>query len=154
MTSTAPPDSSPAKHIAGPGVELAFRSGETSGRFEVAEISARLFPDIMRDFIQEVRDEKLVPDSPFNVKPCPSDTVNRISDRIVEFSTPARQAGFGTEGLLQQSDEPIRGIVALNPPTEETGLSVLWVRLQAGQESLSTAITGLQAKCLGRLGGC
>ena len=154
VTPAAPPDAIPANRIAGPGVELVFRHGDTPGRFEVAEISARFFPDTMREFIQQVRAEKLVPDSKFNVKPYPNDTVKRISGRMVEFSTPARQAGFGTEGLMQQSDEPIRGIVALNPPTEETSLSVLWVRLLAGQESLSTSITGLQAKCLGRSGGC
>jgi hypothetical protein len=77
--------------------------------------------------------------------------VKRIGDRMVEFATPPRRAGFGTEGILQQSDQQIAGIVALNPATEDTGLSVLWVRLRAGQESLSAAITGLEAKCLRRL---
>jgi hypothetical protein len=154
VTPAAPPDAIPANGIAGPGVELVFRDGDTSGRFEVAKISSRFFPDSMREFIQQVRAEKLMPDSEFNVKPYPNDTVKRISDRMVEFSTPARQAGFGTEGLLQQSDEPIRGIVALNPPTEENSLSVLWVRLLAGQGSLSTSITGLQGQCLRRPTGC
>ncbi|HEV7441776.1 MAG TPA: hypothetical protein VGO18_04230 [Steroidobacteraceae bacterium] len=154
MTPATPPGAIPANGIAGPGVELVFRYGDASGRFEVAAILDRFFPDTMREFIQQVRAEKLVPDSQFNVKPYQNDTVKRISDRMVEFSTPARQAGFGTDGLLQQSDEPIRGIVALNPPTEETSLSVLWVRLLARQQSLSTSITGLQAKCLRRLGGC
>jgi hypothetical protein len=154
VTPAAPPDSLPAKRIAGPGVELVFRDGATSGRFEVAEISARFFPDTMRDFIQQVRAEELVSDSEFNPKPYANDAVKRIGDRMIEFSTPARQAGFGTQGLLQQSDEPITGIVALNPPTEETSLSVLRVRLRAGQESLSASITGLEAKCLRRPRGC
>jgi hypothetical protein len=154
VTPAALPDSFPPKRIAGPGVEVMFRFGDTSGRFEVAEISARFFPDTMRDFVRQVRAEQMVPDSEFNLKPYSNDAVKRIDDRMVEFATPPRRAGFGTEGLLQQSDEPITGIVALNPPTEDTGLSVLWVRLRAGQESLSATITGLEAKCLRRPQGC
>ena len=154
VTPVAPPDRLTAQPVPGPGVELVSQNGGTSGRFSVAEIAARFFPDLMRDFIQQVRDEKLLPESKFSPTPYSKDTAKRIGDRMVEFSTPARSAGFGTEGLLTQSGLPIRGIVALNPATEETGISVLRVRLPPGQETLSAAILGIETRCLQKLQGC
>ena len=154
VTPAAPPDRFPAEQVTGPGVERVLRNGGTSGRFDVAAISARFFPNVMREFIQGVRDEHLVPDSTFEPTRFPKDTAKRIGERMVEFSTPAREEGFGTEGLLAQSEEPIRGIVALNPPTEEAGISVLRLRLPVGREALSAAIVAIEAQCLERPQGC
>lgn len=47
VTPAAPPGAIPANGVAGPGVELVFRYGDASGRFEVAAILARFFPDTM-----------------------------------------------------------------------------------------------------------
>lgn len=154
VTPAPPPDHIPPQRVPGPGVELLFRDGETSGRFDVARISARFFPDVMRDFIQEVRDEALEPESSFKPTRYPKDTVKGISKRMLEFSTPGREAGFGTEGLLAQSDEAVRGVVALNAPSEDTGVSVLRVRLPAEQKSLSDAIVEIETHCLGTPEGC
>ena len=41
----------------GPGVIGIESYGETSGRFEVAEVSARVFPAVMADFIAHVKAE-------------------------------------------------------------------------------------------------
>lgn len=148
VTPAPPPDRIPAERIPGPGVELLFRDGETSGRFDVARISARFFPDVMRDFIQGVRDGGLEPESSFKPERYPKDSVKGISKRMIQFSTPAREAGFGTEGLLAESEEPVRGIVALNAPGEDTGVSVLRVRLPEEQKSLSDAIVEIEKHCL------
>jgi hypothetical protein len=148
VTPAPPPDHTPAQRVSGAGVEFLFRYGDTSGRFDVADISARFFPDVMRDFIQGVRDEELEPQSRAKPTRYLKDTVKRISERISEFSTPEREAGFGTEGLLAQSDEPVRGVVALNAPSEDTDISVLRVRLPAGQKLLSDAIVEIETHCL------
>ena len=89
-----------ASAIPGPGVMFSLRNGGTSGRFEVAEVSARFFPRIMQSFIQSVRDEKLVPNSYFQVVPFPTDVVKHVTDRLVMFTTPARLKGFGTGPFL------------------------------------------------------
>jgi len=154
VTPAPPPDRITAQPVAGPGVELLLRDGGTSGRFDVAAVSARFFPDLMRDFIQAVRDEGLEPASNFTPARYPKDTVQRIGERMVEFSTPAREAGFGTEGLLARSDQPVRGIVALHPASEETGMTVLRIRLPARQEALREAIVGIETRCLRTLEGC
>jgi hypothetical protein len=154
VTPTPLPDHIPAQRVLGSGVELLFRDGETSGRFDVANISARFFPEVMRDFIQGIREEALEPESRFKPRRYPNDTMKRISERMIEFSTPVREEGFGTEGLLKQSDEPVRGVVALNAPSEDTGVSVLRVRLPAELKSLSDAIVEIATHCLAMPQAC
>src|SRR6185437_17145662 len=53
VTPDAPPANSDLAHtLSGPAVEVEEKSGGTSGRFQVAEVSARFFPDLMRQFIR------------------------------------------------------------------------------------------------------
>jgi hypothetical protein len=129
-----------------------MRSGGTSGRFEVAEVSARFFPDLMHDFIQSVKDEGLL-EGTLAPKPYPHDVVARITQRLFEFSTPANREGFGTEGFLG-SDQPVKGLVALSEPLEEPTLSVLRVRLPPAQSALGASIIELEKACLDRADGC
>ena len=147
VTPTPPDDHFPASAISGPGVMFSLRDGGTSGRFEVAEVSARFFPKVMQSFIQSVRDERLVPDSDFQVVPFPKDIVKHVTDRLVMFTTPARLKGFGT-GLFLVSDEPIQGLVALSPKSEETALLQFQMRLPPGKKALATALMHLEEQCL------
>lgn len=64
---------------------------------------------------------------------------------------PARQAGFGTEGLFTQSNEPVRGVVALSDSIEEPTVSIVRVRLPAAQEALSAAIVELEKERLAKV---
>jgi hypothetical protein len=139
-------DTFPAPPIAGPAVQADSVNGETSGRFEVADIAARFFPDLMRDYIQSVRRENT---ELRVIKPYPLDVVHRLNDRTVEFMTPANQEGFGTSGSrLAQSGQPIRGITALSPASVEAGLSQVFVRLPASEDALASVIIGVEAACL------
>jgi hypothetical protein len=144
VTPDAPPHTFPAKAVAGPGVELVIRDGGTSGRFDVAAVAARFFPDLMHDFIQRVKGENLLQTGPFDPKPYPHDEIVQITPRMLEFSTPANQDGFGTEGFLK-SDQRVKGLVALSEPLKEPTLSVLRVRLPATQSALSASLIELAA---------
>jgi hypothetical protein len=57
VTPTSPPEIIPRESVQGPGVIAIWSSGGTGGRFEVAEVSARLFPQVMADFIARVKAE-------------------------------------------------------------------------------------------------
>jgi hypothetical protein len=141
-----PPDGDLAHRLAGPGVEVEQKNGGTSGRFGVAEVSARFFPDLMRDFIRQVRDEKLVEDSTFDVQPYPDDVLHPITENMIEFLTPAGRSGFGTEGLAR-SDLPINGVVAIAEPHGEPSLLVLRIRLPTRQDRLNATLVTLDEAC-------
>jgi hypothetical protein len=154
VTPDVPPTSGDLAHtLSGPGVEVEQKSGGTSGRFAVAEVSARFFPDLMRDFIRQVRDEKLTKDSAFDVRPYPDDVLYPISENMIEFLTPAGRSGFGTEGLAK-SDLPISGVVAIADPHGEPSLLVLRIRLPARQDRLNEILVTLAEACFRRDHSC
>ena len=142
-----------AQTLSGPGVEVEQKSGGTSGRFEVAEVLARFFPDLMRDFIRQVRDEKLVKDSAFDVRPYPDDVLHPITENMIEFLTPAGRSGFGTEGLAR-SNLPINGVVAIADPHGEPSLLVLRIRLPTRQDRLNATLVTLDEACFRRDHSC
>lgn len=141
-----PIDGNLAHTLPGPAVEVEQMSGGTSGRFEVAKVSARFFPDLMREFIRRVRDEKLIEDSNFQVHPYPEDVLHPIAANVLEFVTPASRPGFGTEGLAQ-SDLPINGVVAIADPHGEPSLLVLRIRLPSWQDRLNATLVMLNEAC-------
>ncbi|PRC90581.1 hypothetical protein [Solimicrobium silvestre] len=152
VTPTAPPATFPPHPISAEGVVIMGRDGETSGRFEVAEISARFFPDVMKEFIQYVKDEKLT-QSNIETKPYPQDVINKVSDRMVEFTTPANLDGFGT-GMFAKSDQSIRGVAALSPESEGPNIIVLRMRLAKEQRSLTDPIIKIMESCIQKSTGC
>ena len=154
VTPDVPPANGDLAHtLSGPGVEVEQKSGGTSGRFEVAEVSARFFPDLKRDFIRQVRDERLTKDSAFDLRPYPDDVLYPVSENIIEFLTPAGRSGFGTEGLAK-SDLPINGVVAIADPHGEPSLLVLRIRLPTRQDRLNAALVTLQEACFRRDRSC
>ena len=150
----APPTNGDLAHsLAGPAVEMGLSSGGTSGRFQVAEVSARFFPDLMREFIRQVREEKLVQDSAFEVQPYPEDVLYPISEKMIEFRTPGERTGFGTEGMAK-SALAINGVVAIADPRGEPALLVLRVRLAGQQHALNAALVSLEEACFRRDQSC
>lgn len=61
---------------AGPAIILSLRFGGTSGRFQVAEVIARVFPS----FVARVSPENLEPASSFPTGPYPKDVLTHKSD--------------------------------------------------------------------------
>lgn len=57
VTPTAPPETIPRESVKGQGAMAIESQGGTSGRFDVAEVSARIFPVVMADFIARIKAE-------------------------------------------------------------------------------------------------
>jgi hypothetical protein len=119
--------------LTGPGVILTHRDGGTSGRFVVAGIIARLFPEWM-EFTQAVRKENLSMDDPYPTGPYPGDTLRYKSKSSVEFHTPAQTQGMGTSDRLLKGNAPIDGVVMLVCQTPDVLL--LAMRLPPGLQAV------------------
>ena len=123
--------------LTGPAIQASESIGDTSGRFQVARIIARVFP-AHRDFAERVIAEGLFPATDFPFGAYPADRLTYRSDRVVEFETPAQAEGLGTESRFRRNAQPIRGLAVLYCPTPN--LALLQMRLQAGGPDLAAAI--------------
>jgi hypothetical protein len=121
---------------------------ETSGRFHVAIVAARLFSVVAAEFIAAVRQEHLISDSLFDARPYPDDQLQYLSDRFVRYTTPANRNGLGTESLLELSNLPIRGLTILHPGRDMRSLIEVRVRLPASLNPVAEAIVQLETACL------
>jgi hypothetical protein len=144
----------PLPSISGLAVTIDSSDAGTSGRFHVAIVAARLFPLVGGEFITRVRQEHLIADSSFDPEPYPDDQLNYLSDRFVEYTTPANHAGLGTDGMLEMSNLPVRGLTILNLATEVNSLTEVRVRLPASMNSVAQAIVQLEATCVQLQRGC
>lgn len=95
------------RNLEGPVVYVISLHAATSGRFPVAIIAARLFPQTAHAFIERIKAEEFEPTNDFDVQPFPTDQLHYLSDQVVEFTTPPSQNGFGTTGTLKASALPI-----------------------------------------------
>ena len=95
-----------APKLQGPVVVIARHSGETTGRFEVAAVAARLFP-AARHFVRKVIAENIVAASHFHFAPYKTDTVRRLSSTVAEFVTPPNRKGLGTSDRIAANDQPV-----------------------------------------------
>ena len=98
--------------LTGPAVELILLSGENSGRDQVAEVFARLFP-FERDFI---RDAAGTFDTPrrYPRGPFAGDKTIRRSGAEVDYVTPPHRDGMGTyASRLRPDADPIVGAAML-----------------------------------------
>jgi hypothetical protein len=125
----------------GPVITVNQISGETSGRFGVAQVIARVFPT-QREFVENVIKEGLRPETDFPFGPYPKDKLTYRSDLVVEFQTPPHSEGLGTEFGLTQNDQPINGVAIMKgeKPEESPYLEFLTVRLMPDKEGLTTQI--------------
>ena len=100
-------------------IEVNRVSGEASGRFLVAQVVARVFPEY-RSFAKMVLDgfELPVPSGPY-----PKDTLIYSGKTIVEFKTPAQTEGLGNiDSWIKKNDTPIVGAaILIVDPTKPIG---------------------------------
>jgi hypothetical protein len=122
-----------------PFIMVTQLSGETSGRFQVARVIARVFPT-QKAFADGVIKDGIEPASDFPFGPYPTDTLKYHGDVTVEFQTPANTKGLGTEFGLQPNDQPISGVAAIKWDGEDIYLVCLTVRLMPDTRDLTTQI--------------
>ena len=125
------------KGFDGPAVQLSVDSGGTSGRFEVAEIIARVFL-AYKAFVTRVIAEGIEPASSFPFGPYPKDKLIYKSNKIVEYQTPPNTDGLGTKSRLQKNSIPISGVAILEGA--DTNLIQLSARLPLDLADLTPTI--------------
>jgi hypothetical protein len=125
------------KGFSGQGIEVSVSSGGTSGRFEVAKIIARVFPEY-KAFAENVIAEGIEPASSFPFGPYPEDKLTYRSKSIVEYETPANTEGLGTVSRLQANASPIEGVAILSGA--DTDLTLLSARLSEKDRDLIQTI--------------
>ena len=131
------------KGFPGQVIQAPFDSGGTSGRFEVAEVIARVFP-AYKTFVQKVIAEGIEPASDFPFGPYPSDKLTYRGKNIVEFVTPADAHGLGTDSLLLMNASPIDGVAIISGV--DTDLTRLSARVPAADSDLIPAMIGQAEK--------
>jgi hypothetical protein len=149
-----PPPYFPLPAVTGPAVVIQTTDAETSGRFHVAIVAARLFSVVAGEFIAGVRQEHLIADSLFDARPYPDDQLQYLSDRFIRYTTPAHRNGLGTESLLEPSNLPIRGLTILNPERDTHSLTEVRIRLPTGLNPVAEVIVQLETACLQLQRGC
>ena len=121
----------------GPVIEVSSIHSNTAGRFEIARIIGRVFP-AYRAVVTRVCKMFNEPASAYTFGPYPADTLTYKSTRVVEYTTPSRTEGLGTQSQLSKSGSPIEGVAMLvgNAPD----LLLLAVRLPGNLRGLTAAI--------------
>jgi len=114
------------KGFSGAAIQLSVAYGGTSGRFEVAEIAAHVFP-AYKAFVERVIAEGIEPASEFPFGPYAKDKLVYHGNSVVEFETPANTEGLGTRSRLQKNASSIGGVAILYG--EDTDLIQLSARL-------------------------
>jgi hypothetical protein len=127
------------KGFTGEAVQISVASGGTSGRFQVAEVIARVFP-AYKTFAQNVIAEGIEPAGDFPFGPYPSDKLTYRGKNIVEFETPANAQGLGTDSRLQMNASPIDGVAII--AGADTDLVQLSARVPASDSDLILAMVG------------
>jgi hypothetical protein len=123
---------------AGPAIQVSWLSGDTSGRFQVAQVIARVFPS-HQSFVQAVIGEGIEPASSFPQGPVSTDKITTKSGTVVEYETPGGAQGLGTSiTALTPSSDPIDGAAVLTGTTPD--LAFLATRLTADTRDLTPLI--------------
>jgi hypothetical protein len=125
------------KGFSGQAIEVSISSGGTSGRFEVAKVIERVFPEY-KAFAENVIAEGIEPASSFPFGPYPKDKLTYRSKSIVEYETPANTEGLGTVSRLQANASPIDGVAILSGA--DTDLVLLSARLAEKDRDLIQTI--------------
>ena len=125
------------KGISSYGIQLSESNGDTSGRFEVAQIIARVFP-AHSAFVRRVIAEGVEPATSFPYGPYPADKLTYKSKETVEYVTPPNTEGLGTKSFLIKDADPIDGVALLTG--EELSLTHLSARLPPEMSNLLPVI--------------
>jgi hypothetical protein len=122
----------------GDAIEARVASGDTSGRFVVAQVIMRVFP-AHQAFAQGVINEGIEPASSFPSGPYPTDKITTKSNEVVEYQTPAGAVGLDTDTSLNlrlaPGADPVSGVVILSGQAPDLSQAV--VRLPASLQSLA-----------------
>ena len=128
------------KGFTGPAIQLSGSDGGTSGRFEVAQMVARVFP-AYRNYARKIIAEGFGPASDYPFGPFPSDRLSYKGKKLVEFTTPSHHKGLGTMSWLLPSNQPILGFALLTiGPNVDAGLLQLSLRLPPSLSTLSATL--------------
>ena len=142
--------SSEWKGFAGPAIQISHSNGGSSGRFEVAQTIARLFPAHI-DFVRQVIAEGIEPASHFPSGPYLKDKLTYVTRTLVSFETPAHSKGLGTDSRLQPNDQAIQGLVFLSmEPNDDPYDISLAIRMPHSLVSLSRRILSETSTCFPR----
>jgi len=144
----------PLPVIAGPAVMIQTSDAGSSGRFHVAIVAAQLFALIADEYIATIRQEHVISDSAWQPEPDPDDQIQYISDRLVQFTTPANRTGLGTDGMFEMSDWAVTGLIILNLERDVNSLTEVRVRLTPALNAVAATIMQLEATCIQLPGGC
>jgi hypothetical protein len=125
------------KGFRGPAIQASYQNGDTSGRFEVARMMARVFP-AHRAFVRRVIEEGIEPASSFPFGPYPKDKLTYRSPEMVDYLTPPATDGLGTQSRLLKNADTIRGVAILVGDVPD--LAYLAVRLPAEMDELAPSI--------------
>ncbi len=124
----------------GPMVRRRVAEGSTSGRFEVARVAGRVFPQARR-FAEGVRAEGMDEPGTYAFTPWPADRVERLSDSVVAYRTPGGSQGLGRQGKPPYGPDDTNGVVVFQTSSEgDPYLLQLDVRLGGGADLLASAI--------------
>lgn len=97
----------------GPAIIRSVSIGDTSGRFTVAHIAARLFPTA-RKFVEAVEEEGIDSRESYKFVPWPEDHIKYLTEFVVSFTTLRGRSGAGTESGLIPNSDPISGLIMAN----------------------------------------
>lgn len=123
--------------LSGYVVAVHLADGESSGRFEVAQVIARVFP-AHKAFVDGViyAFDFFAPEVTWG--PYPGDKLHYLSGGVVEYSTPPNSEGLGTQSPLKPNDQPIVGAAILQGQTPD--LVLLSMRLPPKAAAATTEI--------------
>ncbi len=129
--------------LEGAAIEITDISGENSGRYEIAQLLARIFPTYRAVATRVIEGIDL----PLPSGPYPHDTLTYRSKKVVEYNTPPQTDGLGNcESYVGKNHLPIKGVaILLGDPTQssllgESRLLLLSVRLPPDLARLTPAI--------------
>lgn len=125
------------KGFTGPVVQFSVSIGDTSGRFSVARVIARVFP-AHKEFVKAAIEENIMPASDFPSGPYPKDKLTYKNKEMVEFETLAMSEGLGTMSRLLPNSNSIHGVRILSGDTPD--LTSLTMRLPASDNDLTSVI--------------
>ena len=122
--------------FAGPTIEISNTFGNTSGRFDVARIIARVFP-AYKSTAYKLLEGFDSATSSLAFGPYPKDLLTYKGNRVVEYKTPAQTDGLGTyHSSLKKNSSPIDGVAMLVGPAPD--LVLLSVRLPPELNALTS----------------
>ncbi|GAA4495839.1 hypothetical protein [Gluconacetobacter tumulicola] len=126
-------------HVTGPAIQVSATSGDTSGRFAVARVIARMFPEHAA-FVRQVVAEGIEPAGNFPAGPYPADIITARGPADIAYTTPPGAEGMGTQSWLRRDGDPIEGVAHLSATND---LMEIQLRLPADRRGDGARVIAL-----------